>query len=179
VPNACVGKSVTSPDLESGKVGARATIAWIQSSPQSLNTIAGKVKLGLDLRAVSDADMEVVASSCKTAFESIAKEMGLGLKIEHSWTSKGISFDEKMRSCISAAAKEEGCEMQLVSHIGHDSVYTSRRIPTAMIFTRCKDGISHNPAEYARPEDCAASAQVLLGAYLRYDQMIRKEYEKK
>ena len=46
-----------------------------------------------------------------------------------------------------------------------------------MIFVRTKDGISHNPAEYARPEDCAAGAQVLLGAYLRYDDHIRQKYE--
>jgi hypothetical protein len=45
-----------------------------------------------------------------------------------------------------------------------------------MIFVRCRDAISHNPAEYSRPEDCAAGAQVLLGAYLRYDDYIRQKY---
>ncbi len=45
-----------------------------------------------------------------------------------------------------------------------------------MIFVRCRDGISHNPAEYSRPEDCAAGAQVLLGAYLRYDDYVRKQH---
>ena len=48
-----------------------------------------------------------------------------------------------------------------------------------MIFVRCKDGVSHNPAEFTRLEDCAAGAQVLLGAYLRYDDHIRKEYTAK
>lgn len=45
-----------------------------------------------------------------------------------------------------------------------------------MIFVRCKDGVSHNPAEYTSPEDCAAGAQVLLGAYLRYDDHIRQQH---
>jgi hypothetical protein len=45
-----------------------------------------------------------------------------------------------------------------------------------MLFVRCKDGVSHNPAEYSRPEDCAAGAQILLGAYLRYDQYIRQQH---
>jgi len=44
-----------------------------------------------------------------------------------------------------------------------------------MIFVRSKDGVSHNPAEYSRPEDCAAGAQMLLGAYLRYDDHIRQQ----
>ena len=48
-----------------------------------------------------------------------------------------------------------------------------------MIFVRCKDGVSHNPAEFTSLEDCAAGAQVLLGAYLRYDDHIRKEYTAK
>ena len=38
-----------------------------------------------------------------------------------------------------------------------------------MIFVPCRDGISHNPAEYSTPEDCANGAQVLMGAVLRYD----------
>lgn len=46
-----------------------------------------------------------------------------------------------------------------------------------MIFVRCRDGVSHNPAEYSRPEDCAAGSQVLLGAYLRYDDYIRRKHE--
>ena len=38
-----------------------------------------------------------------------------------------------------------------------------------MIFVPCKDGVSHNPAEYCSPEDCYIGAQVLMGAVLRYD----------
>ena len=52
---------------------------------------------------------------------------------------------------------------------GHDSVFTSRRSPTSMIFVPCRKGISHNPNEYCAPEDCANGAQVLMGAVLRYD----------
>lgn len=48
-----------------------------------------------------------------------------------------------------------------------------------MIFVRCRDGVSHNPAEYTRPQDCAAGAQVLLGAYLRYDNYVREQYTAK
>ena len=54
---------------------------------------------------------------------------------------------------------------------GHDSVFTSKRVPTSMIFVPCRDGVSHNPAEYCAPEDCANGAQVLLGAVLRYDRL--------
>jgi len=39
------------------------------------------------------------------------------------------------------------------------------------IFVPCRDGVSHNPAEYCSPEDCGNGAQVLLGAMLRYDRL--------
>ena len=61
---------------------------------------------------------------------------------------------------------------------GHDSVFTSRRSPTSMIFVPCRDGMSHNPAEYCSPEDCANGAQVLMGSILRYDRL-RAERELK
>ena len=38
-----------------------------------------------------------------------------------------------------------------------------------MIFVPCRDGVSHNPAEYCEPEDCANGAQVLMSSVLRYD----------
>ena len=58
---------------------------------------------------------------------------------------------------------------QSYASIGHDSVHTSKRCPTAMIFVPCRDGVSHNPREYCAIEDCANGAQVLMGSVLRWD----------
>lgn len=58
----------------------------------------------------------------------------------------------------------------LSSGAGHDSVYTNKHCPTTMIFIPCKDGVSHNPAEYSSPEECAIGAEVLCQAVVRYDQ---------
>ena len=51
-----------------------------------------------------------------------------------------------------------------VSGAGHDAVYVARRVPTAMIFTPCKDGLSHNEAESILPEEAEAGCQVLFEA---------------
>ena len=48
--------------------------------------------------------------------------------------------------------------------------------PTAMVFTPCRDGISHSPLEYASPENCSIGAQTILGAVLRYDEILKKKY---
>jgi len=54
----------------------------------------------------------------------------------------------------------------MVSGAGHDAVHVATRLPTAMIFTQCKDGLSHNEAESIRPDDAEAGVQVLLEAVL-------------
>ncbi|KAI0002650.1 putative N-carbamoyl-L-amino acid hydrolase [Xylariaceae sp. FL0662B] len=153
--------------------GARATIAVINSGPQSINTIAGKVRMGLDIRALTDEDVAKVEELCRKRFQEISDEAGLTVTIDRFWTSPALHFDPIMVNCVRESAKSIGCEMELVSGAGHDSVYTSYKVPTAMIFVRCRDGVSHHPAEYSRPQDCVAGAQTLLGAYLRYDAYTR------
>ena len=153
--------------------GGRATIAVINSSPQSINTIAGSVEFGLDIRAPVDTDVELIEGMCRDRFQGICSEHGLTMTIENFWVSPAVRYDETMIECVRQSSREIGCTMELTSGAGHDSVYTSRKCPTAMIFVRCKDGVSHNPTEYSRREDCAAGAQVLLGAFLRYDDYVR------
>lgn len=91
--------------------------------------------------------------------------------------SEAIKFDASCIGCIEDSAKEvlgaqyEQLVQTMTSGAGHDSVFTSKRVPSAMIFVPCREGISHNPAEYCKPEDCAVGAQVLIGAVLLYDKL--------
>ncbi|KAK5120746.1 hypothetical protein LTR85_006104 [Meristemomyces frigidus] len=159
--------------------GGRATIAVINALPQSINTISGHVTLGLDIRAPADSDVELLDSMCRKRYQEICDEHGLTVTFDKFWTSPAVNFDPTMIGFVRQSAAEIGCAMELVSGAGHDSVYTGRKAPTAMIFVRCRDGVSHNPIEYSRPEDCAAGAQALLGAYLRYDDHLRQTTEAK
>lgn len=132
----------------------RATIAVIRSLPQSINTIASSVRLRLDIRAPADSDAELIESLCKKQFQEICDEHGLKMDFDNFWVSPAVNFDPTMVQCVRESCGSVGCDsIELVSGAGHDSVYTSRKVPTAMIFVRCRDGISHNPAEYARPEE--------------------------
>ncbi|CAK7205334.1 hypothetical protein SEUCBS139899_008104 [Sporothrix eucalyptigena] len=158
---------------------ACATIAVIDSLPQSINTIAGKIRMSLDVRAPADADVAEVDRLCRQQFEAIAAARGLALTIDCFWVSPALHFDPIMVDCVRAAAAPLSCTMELVSGAGHDSAYTSQQVPTAMLFARCRDGVSHNPSEYTRPEDVAASTEALLGAYLRYDDYLRRTTEGK
>ena len=70
-------------------------------------------------------------------------------------------------AAIERAASRQGyCQMPAVSGAGHAAIYMARLAPTALIFIPCKDGISHNEIEDARPEHIEAGANVLLQAML-------------
>jgi len=64
------------------------------------------------------------------------------------------------------AAKLGYSAREIVSGAGHDAVYVARHVPTAMIFTPCKDGLSHNEAESIEPQEAEAGCQVLFEAVL-------------
>ncbi|KAH8585774.1 hypothetical protein B0O99DRAFT_530042 [Bisporella sp. PMI_857] len=162
--------------------------------PGSTNTVPGEVKFSLDIRSGSDSQLERLENKLKEDFEIIAKDellpgttrtgvKGRGCSIEWQLdsTSTATTFNETCIQCLSDSAKDAAAEASvaaedflkegMISGAGHDSVYTSKRCPTAMVFIPCKDGISHNPTEYSSPEECATGAQVLLGAVLRFDEL--------
>jgi beta-ureidopropionase / N-carbamoyl-L-amino-acid hydrolase len=55
----------------------------------------------------------------------------------------------------------------IVSGAGHDACHIAKIAPAVMIFTPCKDGLSHNEAEEITPAWAADGARLLLRAALR------------
>jgi allantoate deiminase len=53
-------------------------------------------------------------------------------------------------------------EIQLVSGAGHDAVVMAKHTPVAMLFVRCRAGLSHHPDEYASPADLGVALQVVV-----------------
>ena len=80
-------------------------------------------------------------------------------------------------SLLENVTDQKNLVRRMTSGAGHDSVFASRRCPTAMVFVPCKDGVSHHPEEWCEKEDCANGASVLMGAALRFDQKRHKSGE--
>lgn len=159
------------------------TTGIVDAQPGSVNTLPRTVKFTIDARHPSNEKLAGMVASCKEAFERIAKEdSGKGVQVR--WTTltenMAVEFHNDCISAVEDAAAEttshlpeaeEGRKLwrHMLSGAGHDSCHTSKRCPTAMIFTPTRDGMSHTPDEYCSPEDCVTGAQVLLGAVARYD----------
>lgn len=127
-------------------------------SNASTNTVASEVTFTLDIRHPQDEVVQAVQDECLKSFAEVASQDGQGVNFD--WTldtdSPAVQFDQSCVQSIQAAAENlvgPGRWMDMTSGAGHDSVYTSKHCPTAMIFVPCRDGISHNPEEYCSPED--------------------------
>jgi N-carbamoyl-L-amino-acid hydrolase len=103
--------------------------------------------------------------------------LGLTVASTKVWDQPPVAFDPHCIAAVRGAAEAAGYKVRdMVSGAGHDAAYIARVAPTAMIFVPCRGGISHNEAEFSSREQCAAGAQVLLGAVLAYDRRLAERY---
>jgi len=153
------------------------TVGILEVKPGSPNVVPGEVFLTMDLRDPDAAVIDRMAQEIATQARAIGAELGLEIAIKAISAEPAVRFDSGCVAAVRAAAKISGYSARdMISRAGHDAAFVSRVAPTAMIFVPCKDGISHNEAEYSSKEQCAAGAQVLLQAVLDYDRQLAERY---
>ncbi|KAI9737090.1 MAG: hypothetical protein M1834_000680 [Cirrosporium novae-zelandiae] len=124
----------------------------------STNTLPSSTIFTLDIRHPDDSVVYEIEKKCFKRFQEIASEDGKGVDL--TWTidtdSPAVRFHPDCLNAVKTAAidlvGEDGC-MEITSGAGHDSIYTNRHCPTAIIFVPCKNGVSHHPEEYCSPFD--------------------------
>jgi N-carbamoyl-L-amino-acid hydrolase len=146
---------------------ARATVGWMDVFPNSRNVIPGRVRLTVDLRAADDATLSAMDAALRAAVIAAADSRGVTAQIEQVVYFAPQPFAPDLVQSVREGARELSLSaMNVVSGAGHDAVYVARVAPAAMIFVPCKDGISHNEIEDARPDHLEAGCNVLLRAML-------------
>jgi N-carbamoyl-L-amino-acid hydrolase len=146
------------------------TVGQVEVKPNSPNVVPGQVRMTVDLRHHEDAVLEAMEADLKAAVERAASEEKVTISLSNLHDLPAIKFHPECIAAVRGAARALGyAERDIISGAGHDAVHLSRITPSAMIFVPCKDGLSHNEAESATREDCAAGAQVLLEAALTID----------
>ncbi len=172
--NALVGAAriVTAMDAIAADAGpdAVASVGRLEVSPNSRNVIPGEVRFSVDLRHPDDAVLDRMVARFEALLPDVASELGLDHEMERVLTFPAVRFDPTLIACVEAGATQAGARWRhIVSGAAHDAVYLARVVPTTMIFVPCRDGLSHNVAEYSSPEHCALGAQVVLNAVLACD----------
>jgi allantoate deiminase len=142
--------------------GLVATVGKIEAAPGVSNVISGLVTLTLDLRDQNDSRRLAAVRSLQARAKNIAEKRGLKLVWSPVQQTGAVRCDKSLTQIFSACVAQRGLEaLELPSGAGHDAVAISALCPVAMLFVRCKGGISHHPAESVKKADVAVAIGVL------------------
>jgi allantoate deiminase len=139
------------------------TVGRIEAKPGAINVIPGEVQFTIDVRAPGDSLRHEAVAAIRSEIETISKRRELKTAVE-TLQEFGVTAcaDWLMRQLERAVAAEGLRARRLPSGAGHDGMALKSIADIAMLFVRCKGGISHNPAESISEADAAAGARVLL-----------------
>jgi hydantoinase/carbamoylase family amidase len=145
--------------------GTVGTVGEIEVEPGIINAIASRVRFSLDIRGPDDDAYRGVARDIGAFVQQAAERRGMRTEFTQRQTLPATPMDSRIVDALEAAATASGEPyMQMHSGAAHDTMCVADRVPTAMVFVPCKDGISHHPAEQADPRDAALAAELILNA---------------
>jgi beta-ureidopropionase / N-carbamoyl-L-amino-acid hydrolase len=164
---------------ERHKPDALGAVGLMEVRPNSRNVVPGEVFFCVDLRHPDNAVLDQLEAEYNACLREVCDPLGLSVSSTRIWDQPPVRFDAECVASVRRAAALSGFSArEIVSGAGHDAAYISRVAPTAMIFVPCRDGVSHNEAEFTSKEQCAAGAQVLLQAVLDYDRGLAERQAK-
>jgi allantoate deiminase len=140
-----------------------ATVGRIEASPGAINVIPGKVVFTVDVRAPRDELRLSCVSGIRRELAATCEKRSIGIEIEPLQELGVAPCAEWLMAQMDRAVAAEGLKVRrLPSGAGHDGMALRSVADIAMLFVRCKGGISHNPAESISEADAGAGARVLL-----------------
>jgi N-carbamoyl-L-amino-acid hydrolase len=145
----------------------RGTVGQMFVTPNSRNVVPGEVRFSVEFRHPDDAQVAAIDAAFPAEAAEAAASCGCALDLKKLFVIPAQPFDPGCVALVREAAERLGLPARdIVSGAGHDAVYVARVVPSAMIFTPCLNGLSHNEAESVTPEEAEAGCQVLFEAVL-------------
>lgn len=153
-------------DYAKGVEALVTTVGQLTVQPGAANVVPGEVTLSLDVRHADDADRLHASELLLDVAGKIADHRGIAVTTRRISENPTVPCSPHLTSVLAQAVKNLGhLAIQLPSGAGHDAVVVAGLTDIAMLFVRCKGGISHNPAESVTEEDVAIAIDV-LGKFL-------------
>jgi allantoate deiminase len=145
--------------------GLVGTVGQITAEPGATNVIPGRVRFTADIRAAEDGQRREAVSAIIHAIDEIAARRQLKARITKTHDNGTALCAPWLRAQLGEAIAAAGYPVrELPSGAGHDGMAMIDVTDIAMLFVRCRGGISHHPDEHVCDEDVASAAQVLLHA---------------
>lgn len=155
--------------------GLLGTVGTLALAPGAVNAVPREVRMMVELRAPEDA-VRAAAGEALTAFaRQTAAARGLGIEMQRTYAQTATPCDPRLSDTLAAAVSAVTGKPapRLPSGATHDASAMADLCPVAMLFVRCRDGVSHHPEEFASPQDMAAAIAVLT-SFLTSPDLFRK-----
>jgi len=145
--------------------GTVGTVGEIDFEPGIINVVPAQARFSLDIRGVDEDAFRGVARDIASFAAEAAERRGMTAEFQQRQTLAATPLDERIVAAMEAVARETGEPFMLMaSGAAHDTMCVADRVPSAMVFVPCKDGVSHSPLEEASPADAALAAEIILNA---------------
>jgi allantoate deiminase len=143
-------------------LGLVATIGRLEVAPGASNVIPGQAAVSLDTRHPDDAVREQAVRSLRERAESIARRRGVQVEWRAGKGQPTVACSPRLEATLAGAVREAGYPaVSLPSGAGHDAAIMAQITEIAMLFVRCKGGVSHSPLESVDADDVAVAIEVL------------------
>jgi allantoate deiminase len=143
--------------------GLVGTVGYVHATPGATNVIPGQVHFTIDLRAPTDVHRNRALADISRQIEAIAKRRNLQLQLDVTHENRTVPCAPWLKTQVAEAVAAEGYPVfELASGAGHDGMAMVDIADVAMLFVRCRGGISHHPDEHVEVADADAGARVLL-----------------
>jgi allantoate deiminase len=139
-----------------------ATAGKVDVPGSAANVIPGLARFTLDIRSPSDDERLAAVADIKDTIAAIAQRRGVRGRFSIGHEASAAPCDPRLSDVLAEVVESFGiAPRRLPSGAGHDAMAFDKVIPFAMLFVRCRGGVSHNPDEYATPADIDVAARVL------------------
>ena len=147
-------------DDDGGLVG---TVGYIHAAPGATNVIPGLARFTIDMRAPTGERRNRSVVEMVRRIEAIAERRNLQLQLDVTHENRTVPCAPWLKAQLAeAVAAERHPVFELPSGAGHDGMAMVDVADVAMLFVRCRGGISHHPDEHVELADADAGARVLL-----------------
>jgi allantoate deiminase len=140
--------------------GLMATVGRLGVEPNVVNAVPGRVAFTLEVRSPDDARREAAGARLAERVREIAAARGLDAAVSRSYAQPAQPCDAALADRVAAAAGDDA--PRLPSGATHDASAMADLCPAAMLFVRCRDGVSHHPDEHVTDADLDAAVRALM-----------------
>ena len=146
------------------KPDLRATVGALTVKPNVVNAVPRAVRLTAEFRSPKDDTRREAGERLHQFAQKVAERRGLTIDVRRTYAQAAQPCNEDLSHRLARAIQDIGVQgPALSSGATHDASAMADLCPIAMLFVRCRDGVSHNPDEFAAPEDMAWAVSALSG----------------